>query len=300
MEKMLETITIGEWTDFWLNNYARASLKENTLKIYQDARRRLFQEYPDIVSRPLSGLTTLEFEKILLELSSKYAKSTLRHMRILKNQVYKTAKKAGKCVVNPIAEAQVPKGARVKIVTPMTKEEQSAFESQLGILSVPDDFSLRIFLLTGLRLDELRLLRWRDWNKKDNLILVRESKTESGIRCVPLLPEAASMLKILAARTTPDPQEYIFGVGAGRPVCKSHFRHICNKVTKAASIRHVTPHVLRHTFATRMIEAGVDAKSLAMIIGHSDPGFTLKTYVKPDFKYLEKQMRRLLEVRESA
>ena len=88
---------------FWLNNYARASLKENTLKIYQDARRRLFQEYPDIVSRPLSGLTTLEFEKILLELSSKYAKSTLRHMRILMNQVYKAAKKAGKCVVNPIA-----------------------------------------------------------------------------------------------------------------------------------------------------------------------------------------------------
>ena len=58
--------------------------------------------------------------------------------------------------------------------------------------------------------------------------------------------------------------------------------------------------LLYTSFATRMIEAGVDAKSLAMIIGHSDPGFTLKTYVKPDFKYLEKQMRRLLEVRESA
>lgn len=109
MEHTRKTHTIGERVDFWLNNYARASLKENTLKIYQDARRRLFQEYPDIVSRPLSGLTTLEFEKILLELSSKYAKSTLRHMRILMNQVYKTAKKAGKCVANPIAEARFRK-----------------------------------------------------------------------------------------------------------------------------------------------------------------------------------------------
>ena len=109
MEHTRKTHTIGDWVDFWLNNYARASLKENTLKIYQDARRRLFQEYPDIVSRPLSGLTTLEFEKILLELSSKYAKSTLRHMRILMNQVYKTAKKAGKCVANPIAEARFRK-----------------------------------------------------------------------------------------------------------------------------------------------------------------------------------------------
>ncbi|HAY62881.1 tyrosine-type recombinase/integrase [Hominenteromicrobium sp.] len=56
--------------------------------------------------------------------------------------------------------------------------------------------------------------------------------------------------------------------------------------------------MLRHTFATRMIENGSDAKSLALIIGHSNPAFTLRRYVHPDHTSLYEQMCRLSSVQQ--
>ena len=55
-------------------------------------------------------------------------------------------------------------------------------------------------------------------------------------------------------------------------------------------MRHVTPHMLRHTFATRMIENGADPKSVSLILGHSDVAFTLKKYVHPDIGHLQQQI----------
>ena len=71
---------------------------------------------------------------------------------------------------------------------------------------------------------------------------------------------------------------------------KAHF--------KCAGIRRVSPHMLRHTFATRMIENGSDAKSLALIIGHSNPAFTLRRYVHPDHTSLYEQMCRLSSIQQ--
>ena len=74
------------------------------------------------------------------------------------------------------------------------------------------------------------------------------------------------------------------------PVCKTHFRHLCNRVASAARIRHVTPHMLRHTFATRLIENGADPKSVSLILGHANVAFTLKKYVHPDISHLQQQI----------
>ncbi|MBS4878142.1 MAG: tyrosine-type recombinase/integrase, partial [Clostridiales bacterium] len=71
-------------------------------------------------------------------------------------------------------------------------------------------------------------------------------------------------------------------------------RYICTKVSRIAGIRHVTPHMLRHTFASRLFESGADLKSLAEILGHTDPAFTLKTYVTVSQEHLAEQMRKLI------
>lgn len=68
--------------------------------------------------------------------------------------------------------------------------------------------------------------------------------------------------------------------------------------SKCTGIRRVSPHMLRHTFATRMIENGSDAKSLALIIGHSNPAFTLRRYVHPDHTSLYEQMCRLSSIQQ--
>ena len=88
----------------------------------------------------------------------------------------------------------------------------------------------------------------------------------------------------------PMPTSYIFSGKQGKILCKSHFRHICDKVSAAAGLRHVTPHMLRHTFATRLIERGADPKSVSVLLGHTDVAFTLKRYVHPDMCHLQRQM----------
>ena len=52
--------------------------------------------------------------------------------------------------------------------------------------------------------------------------------------------------------------------------------------------------MLRHTFASRLFESGADLKSLAEILGHTDPAFTLKTYVTVSQEHLAEQMRKLI------
>ena len=88
---------------------------------------------------------------------------------------------------------------------------------------------------------------------------------------------------------------FIFAVH-GEPMDKSHLRRICNKTAKIARIRHVTPHILRHSFATRMVERGADPKSLSVIIGHSNVAFTLNRYVTADKGHLADQMMLLSTV----
>ena len=111
MKKPKKEYTIGEWVTNWLENYAQPSRKDSTMKIYRDALRRLYLEYPDVMQRRLTDLTALEFESMLNSLIDKYAKSTLRHMRILMNQSYKAAKKAGITFANPIQGTELPKNS---------------------------------------------------------------------------------------------------------------------------------------------------------------------------------------------
>lgn len=83
------------------------------------------------------------------------------------------------------------------------------------------------------------------------------------------------------------------------PLRQDHLRNICIKAGNIAEIRHVTPHMLRHTFATRMVDKKTEIKSLSMILGHKKPEFTLKRYVSPDHEQLYSQMMLLSHVGKS-
>lgn len=291
MKRTGKTYTIREWLDIWIKDYAPAQRKPSTMAIYTDARRRISLAYPNLEDMLLTDLTALSFERMLCGLADTYSKSTIRHMRSLFSLAYKAAIKAGICANNPIMDVQLPSHAAEKSVTALTQEEQIAFETNLSVLNLQDECALRTYLLTGLRLDELRQLRWKDWNQRQRYISVCVSKTQNGIRQVPLVPEVNAMLGMLYVTSgNSTPTSYIFSGKQGKLLCKSHFRHICDKVSAAAGLRHVTPHMLRHTFATRLIERGADPKSVSVLLGHTDVAFTLKRYVHPDMCYLQRQM----------
>lgn len=107
--------TLGEWLDIWLEEIAPTKRKPNTISIYRDARRRLLTHHPEAAGILLVELNALQVEGWLDSMRQKYAKSTLRHIRVMLNQAYKSAIKGHNCDDNPVKDAALPAAREKKL-----------------------------------------------------------------------------------------------------------------------------------------------------------------------------------------
>ena len=281
-------MTIKEWMDQWFAVYT-GEMSENTVKIYKDARRRMNVAFPELEQLLLDAIKPVDFQGFLNVLGRKYSKSTVNHFKVLYNKIYTAALENHLCQWNPIPSTTIPKYASQKVVNAMDSDQQELFEQAATKLPIVDHFAILTLLLTGLRRNELCDLTWADWDRKEMVLVIPKSKTPSGVRKVPVIPEVALMLTHLRQRPEAESCPYIFCV-EGQRMTRHHIRYICNKTVKIAGIDHVSPHVLRHSFATRMIERGADPKSVSMILGHTNVAFTLNRYVHTDQHHLASQM----------
>jgi integrase len=150
---------------------------------------------------------------------------------------------------------------------------------------------LATLVFAGLRIGELIALRWRDVDLAGGRLAVRESKTDAGIRHVDLLPvllHALEAHRSSAAYLGMD--AFVFVSAAGTELKQSNIRRrvldqavgLANKRLEAAGHpplpAGLTPHKLRHTFASLLVAIGVDPGSVMDQLGHADPGFTLRIY----------------------
>jgi integrase len=141
------------------------------------------------------------------------------------------------------------------------------------------------------RMGELTALRWRDLDLAGNRLIVRASKTDAGVRQIDLLPALRDELagyKAQAPSTAPD--GYVFATAAGtqpkqvnirRRVFDQALEKANEKLAEAEEVplpEHLTPHKLRHTFASILVALGVDPGVVMDQLGHADPGFTLRVY----------------------
>lgn len=159
--------------------------KPQHYKHYRDARRPLLTLHPEAAGILLVELNALQVEGWLDSMRQKYAKSTLRHIRVMLNQAYKSAIKGHNCDDNPVKDAALP-AAREKEVKALTQREQAAFEGCFHILKKPiDEYILRMYLLTVCAGMELRLMQWRQYDPQNRTLKIPESKTEAGVRPSP-------------------------------------------------------------------------------------------------------------------
>lgn len=292
--------TIGEWSDVWLETYAKHKYKPKTIESYQDSRNRMVKNCPGFGSMQLTDLLPYQFQQALNHLGSKYAFSTVSHIKSLYNKVFETAVSNHLCQWNPITDCTTPREAPIKVVTALNRKEQEKFEEALNSLPLRDQFALFALLFTGLRRGELLNLIWPNWNEEKKVLNILDSKTAAGIRHVPVIPEVEFILRSLKMMREEGDSQYIFTFH-GEKMSPHHLRWICKKAAKIAGIRHVHPHMLRHTFASRMVENKADVKSLAKIIGHTDAGFTLRVYVDIDeTEHLQKEMLRISKIANKA
>jgi integrase len=131
---------------------------------------------------------------------------------------------------------------------------------------------VRLLAYSGTRLREGTSLRWRDVNEAAGRLTIAGTKSESSHRVIPIFPSLAELLIEIRARSESNsPDTPILRVQE----CKGSLRSAC----KVVGVTPITHHDLRHLFATRCIESGVDIPTVSRWLGHSDGGaLAMRTY----------------------
>lgn len=199
---------------------------------------------------------------------------TLRHDLHAASKLWQYAIKQGWARRNVIREVKIPSDAgavRQYILSPA--EERAYFDAAAFHPALFD--AARLILLQGLRPDvEVLKLRRSDFDLEQGTVtVVTTTKSKAGQRTLKLTPEA---LKIAKTRFA-DGRKFLFPGRRGETLAKLQGAH--QRALKRAGLKFVL-YDLRHTFATRMAEAGCPLATLATILGHANLR-TIHRYVHP-------------------
>lgn len=149
-----------------------------------------------------------------------------------------------------------------------------------------------VFIGSGIRVSELCALRWQYLDLDRRTLVIPDAKTEAGIREVRLTPWAIDAIRTYAASIGDHrPGDVVFPTSTGNPrdrkgVCEL----VKNAATRAAEMRAadrlspfpggVTPHALRCTYISLLLEAGYPLKYVMDQVGHDDESTTLRIYAR--------------------
>lgn len=170
-------------------------------------------------------------------------------------------------------------------------------------------FGVLISLLTGLRIGELCALKWEDIDVNERIISIKRTmqrvqvegkeakteiiittpKTNASIRQIPIPRILNDYIQTFKSENN----QFVLTNQKGNYIEPRVMQYRFKKYIKSAGISKANFHALRHTFATRCIEAGVDVKVLSEILGHSSVNITLDRYVHNSIDYKKENIDRL-------
>jgi site-specific recombinase XerD len=172
--------------------------------------------------------------------------------------------------------AKIPK----RLPNVLTRDEVRQFLAAAEALR--DRCMIMIANGTGLRVSEVLGLRVADIDSARMLICVRQGKGQKD-RQEMLSPVLLGVLREYWREARP--REWLFpGEVPNRPLTSTAFSRLCVAVAQRAGMtKRVTPHTLRHTFATHLLEDGVDIRTIQVLLGHRSLRTTaLYTFVAPE------------------
>lgn len=295
------------WLLEWLD-YKHAIVKNSTYMKYRNSiNKHIIPKLGSFDIKTLDNNIVQKFinQKLSAEKCSLSPKSVKELVNIIKNTLA-YAENYGfqsKCKCELLIVRNSFKPIRV-----LNKNEEKALLNTLE--SDTDIFKLGILisLLTGVRIGELCALRWEDVDFKECVITVNRTmqrvqvegkdnkteiiittpKTNASIRQIPIPKMLVDY--IIGFKSSND--QYILTNKNGNYIEPRVMQYKFKKYIQIAGISDANFHALRHTFATRCIEAGVDVKVLSEVLGHSKVNITLDRYVHNSIDYKKDNIER--------
>ena len=208
--------------------------------------------------------------------------STVRNAIVPLRKICSRAVARNDIGANPTSglELAAVRGKRDRVASP--EEAQALLEA----LPLEDRALWAAALYGGLRLGELRALRWTDVDLGAGVIRVKRgwdpkmgeisTKSGPGNRTVPV----AAVLRdyLTEHRMRSEGEGLVFGRGEAQPFDRTTIANRADSAWTKAGLTRITPHECRHTFASLMIAAGVNAKALSTYLGHSSIQITFDRY----------------------
>ena len=292
-------------------------VKESTVANY----RYFLDHYllPDLGRYRTDQLDTDQIRLFLGEMERKNLNSsTITKALVILGMIQDHARKQGYMVAER-AEIRIPQ-KRKKKISVLTEEEQERLTEYLLRERSPLRPGIRAGILlsfcTGLRIGEVCALKWGDLdlergvlsvektlsriymekeqNGKKTRISITAPKTENSRREIPLpgfLIEKLGKLRSERYRN----RDYYILTGAPWPMEPRTYTYHFRKLRQDLGLMHCNYHMLRHTFATKCVEAGFDMKTLSEILGHSNVSTTLSLYAHPTMQMKRNYMEKLAD-----
>lgn len=279
----------------WLESY-QTTVKPTT---YQNTKSYLEILVKDYFNNTLiDDLTVLKLQKITIELSKRYLNYTI-HLSVI-NRVLKYAVLLDIIKTNPLDKVIRPKQQEKRETKKaFTKDELTEFLTLAEKHASPVLFvAWRTLAYTGLRRGELLALEWSDIDFENRTLrvertLVRISgqlstqspKTKKSRRKITLDPRTIEILKNwrlkqkkILFKNGAGKSELVFSNSSGGYLMESRLRDELRKFLKRYDLPIISVHGLRHTHASILFEAGIEAKQIADRLGHSRIQTTLDMY----------------------
>lgn len=292
----------------WLR-LKRSSVKESTYVKYSTMLEKHI--------RPRLGRYYVEtFSEILVEQFSydllhemHLSPKTVRDILALLHSVLKYAAKQNPSM--PSVEIVYPKEDR-KEIRVLSWEEQQRFIQYLFEEMDACKFGVMLDLMTGIRIGEICALRWSDISLCNRTVTVRQTmqrlkdtsdlkgrktkivvsdpKSSMSARIIPL---SDSMTALCRKCKVGNSSAYVLTGNEKHYMEPRTLQYRLEKYTTDCGLCGVHFHTLRHSFATRCVEAGFEIKSLSEILGHSSPKITLERYVHSSLELKRENMEKL-------
>ena len=270
------------YKDFFAAHHERAKQHLNNLRLFDEfMSTRIDLLSPDMLDRWVARrLKTPSKPTNGKKHTNPPSKATIRKNVGALKTALKQAAKWKIIPASPLEGYQPVKNADVQRERYLTPAEEKKLRKSLRVVRPYFRAMILLGLNTGMRRGELFKLTWKDVDFKNKLLMVRAETAKSRrVRHIPMNEEA---IKALQTLDRGEPDDAVFPGRRGKFL--NNTAGPWRRLLSEAGVQNLNFHDLRHTFASKLVQKGIDLYTVQKLLGHSDPKLTARyAHLAPDY-----------------